>query len=140
MLTGAGLGDHPRLAHLTGQQRLTQHVVDLVRSGVVQVFSLQEDPGATGVLAEPRRLVQRRRPTAVVPLQPVQLVEECLVAAGLLVCGGDLLDDRHQRLGNESSAVDTEMALGVGIVDGGFGDGRARTRQLRAGEIRHCSA
>ena len=85
-------------------------------------------------------LVQRGRPTAVVPLQPVQLVEECLVAAGLLVGGGDLLDDGHQRLGDESSPVDTEMALGIGVVDGRFGDGRAGTRQLGAGEIGHWSA
>ena len=71
------------------------------------------------------------------PLQPVQLVEECLVAAGLFVGGGDLLDHGHQRLGDESSAVDTEMALGVGIVDGRLGDRRTGTRQLRAGEIGH---
>ena len=59
VLAGAGLGDHPRLAHLPGQQGLTEHVVDLVRTGVVEVFSLQEDAGATGMLAEPRGLVQR---------------------------------------------------------------------------------
>jgi hypothetical protein len=32
------------------------------------------------------------------------------------------------------------MATRVGIMDGGFGHGRAGTRQLRAGEIRHLSA
>ena len=69
VLARAGLGDDPRLAHLSGQQGLTQHVVDLVRPGVVQVFSLEEEPRAAGVLAEPGGLVQRRRPTAVVPLQ-----------------------------------------------------------------------
>ncbi len=74
------------------------------------------------------------------PLQPVQFVEESLVAAGLLIGGGDLLDDGHQRLGDEPPAVDTEMALRIGIVDGGFGDGRAGTRQLRAGEVGHLSA
>ena len=52
VLASTGLGDHPRLAHLPRQQRLTQHVVDLVRSGVVEVFSLQEDPRATRVLAK----------------------------------------------------------------------------------------
>ena len=59
VLAGTGLGDHPGLAHLLGEQRLAEHVVDLVRTGVVEVFSLQEDPGAAGVLAEPRGLVQR---------------------------------------------------------------------------------
>ena len=41
MLTGPGLGDHPGLAHPAGEQGLTQHIVDLVRSGVVQVFPFQ---------------------------------------------------------------------------------------------------
>ncbi len=50
VLTGAGFGDDARLAHLLREQRLPEHVVDLVRSGVVEVFSLQEHPGATGVL------------------------------------------------------------------------------------------
>ncbi len=137
MLTCSGLGDDPLLAHLAGQQSLTQHIVDLVRSGVVEVFSLEEDPRATGMLTQPCRFVQRRRPAAVVPLQPVQLVEELLVAARLLVGGGDFLDHGHQRLGNQSSAVGTEMAPGVGIVDGRFGDRRTGTRQLWAGEIGH---
>ena len=72
------------------------------------------------------------------PLQPIQFVEESLVTAGLLVGRGDFLDHGHQRLGNESSSVDTEMALGVGIVGGRFGDRRTGTRQLWAGEIGHC--
>ena len=59
MLAGAGLGDDARLAHLTGQQGLAQHIVDLVRSGVVQVFSLEEDPRAARMLAEPGGFVQR---------------------------------------------------------------------------------
>ena len=137
VLTGAGLRDDARLAHLTGQQGLTQHVVDLVRSSVVQVFSLEEDPRTTRVLAEPGGFVERRRPTAVVPLQAIQLIEEFLVTARLFVRGGDLLDDGHQRFGDESSSVDTEMALGVGIVGGRLRDRRAGTRQLRAGEIGH---
>jgi hypothetical protein len=75
-----------------------------------------------------------------VPLQPVKFVEESLVTAGLFIRGGDFLDDGHQRLRNESSSVHTEMATRVGIMDGGFGHGRAGTRQFWAGEIRHLSA
>ena len=48
VLAGAGLGDHPALAHAAGQQRLAEHVVDLVRAGVVEVLALEQDPGATG--------------------------------------------------------------------------------------------
>ena len=35
VLAGAGLGDHPRLAHPLGEQRLAEHVAHLVRAGVV---------------------------------------------------------------------------------------------------------
>ena len=64
------------------------------------------------MLAEPGGLVQRRRPAGVVRLQPVEFVEECLVGAGLLVRGGDLLDHGHQGLGDEPAPVHTEMTTG----------------------------
>ena len=46
VLAGTGLGDEPGLAHPLGQQRLPQHVVDLVRSGVVEILPLQQQPEA----------------------------------------------------------------------------------------------
>ncbi len=70
-------------------------------------------------------------------LQSVQFVEEGLIGPGLLVRGGDLFDHRHQGFGDQPSAVGAEVPLGVRVVDGGFGDGCAGTRQLRAGEIGH---
>lgn len=73
-------------------------------------------------------------------LQAIQFVEKFLVTPSFFVGGGYLLDHGHQRLGDESSSVDTEMAPGIGIVGGGFGHRRAGTRQLRAGEVGHLSA
>jgi hypothetical protein len=72
-----------------------------------------------------------------VALQPIQFIKKRLITTSLLVCGGDLFDHRHQRFGDESSAVDTEVAACVRIVNCGFGDGRAGTRQLRPGEVGH---
>src|SRR4051794_27581541 len=46
MLAGAGLGDEPGLANAPGDERLAEHVVDLVRAGVVEVFPLEDDAGA----------------------------------------------------------------------------------------------
>lgn len=43
VLPGAGLGDDFLLAHELGQQRLAQAVVDLVRTGVIEVFTLEVD-------------------------------------------------------------------------------------------------
>ena len=42
-----------RLAQTTSQQSLAEHVVDLVRAGVVEVFALEDDAGAARVLGEP---------------------------------------------------------------------------------------
>ena len=92
---------------LLSQQGLTEHVVDLVRTGVVQVFSLEEDARRAGVLAQSGGLVQRRRPAGVVRLQIVEGVEEILVDAFLFVGGGDLFDHRHQRLGERNGRRST---------------------------------
>ena len=81
MLAGAGLGDDPGLAHVAGEQRLAEHVVDLVRAGVVEVLALEQDPGAAGVLGEALRLGQRAGPPGVVLLQVAQLGQEGLVGA-----------------------------------------------------------
>ena len=46
VLAGAGLGDHAGLAHALGEQRLAEHVVDLVGAGVAEVLALEQDGGA----------------------------------------------------------------------------------------------
>ena len=128
VLACACLGDHPGLTHFAGQQGLTENVVDLVRSGVVEVFSLQKDPSPTGMLAESLGLVDRGRAPGVVLLQSIQFIEEGLVAAGLLIGRGDLLDDGHQRLGDIPAAVRAEMSPRVRVMGSGFGHGRTGAR------------
>ena len=54
VLSGPGLGDDTGLAHSLGEQCLTQHVVDLVRAGVVQVLALEQDPRAPPACAPNR--------------------------------------------------------------------------------------
>ena len=46
VLAGARLGDDARLAHAPRQQDLAEHVVDLVRAGVVELVALEIDLGA----------------------------------------------------------------------------------------------
>ena len=43
---GAGLGDHAFLSHAPRQKDLAEHVVDLVRAGVVELLALEIDFGA----------------------------------------------------------------------------------------------
>ena len=81
VLAGAGLGDDAGLAHAPGEQGLAQHVVDLVRAGVVEVLALEEDPGAARVLGEPGHLGERAGPAGVVDQQVVELGGEGGVAS-----------------------------------------------------------
>ena len=50
MHAGAGLGDDAGLAHAPGQHDLAEHVVHLVRAGVVELLALEIDFGAAAVL------------------------------------------------------------------------------------------
>ncbi len=51
MHAGAGLGDDALLAHAPRQHDLAEHVVHLVRAGVVEVLALEVDLGAAEMLA-----------------------------------------------------------------------------------------
>ena len=66
VLAGAGLGDQAGFAHLFREQRLTEHVVDLVSAGVVQVLALEVDLRAAEVLCHLLRIVQARGTACVV--------------------------------------------------------------------------
>ena len=123
VLAGTGLGDHPGLAHPLGEQRLAEHVADLVGAGVVQVLALEQDPGADPV-AEPGRLVEQARHPGVLPEHALELVGEGRVGHRLLPGGGELVEGRHQRLGHEPAA---EVAEATGLVGPG-----ARSRAHRA--------
>lgn len=75
VLAGTGLGNDARLAHLLGQQNLTDGVVDFVCSGVVEVFTLQIQL-ATVLLAHAPGVIQGRGAPYVVTKQGVILFFE----------------------------------------------------------------
>ena len=73
---GAGLGDDPGLAHAPRQQDLPEHVVDLVRPGVVQLVALEVDLRAAEPLGQPLGEIERRRTPDIVLPQVVHLGPE----------------------------------------------------------------
>jgi hypothetical protein len=131
VLARSGLGDDAGLAHPLCQQNLTENVVDLVRTGVVQIFTLEDDARAAGELAHSRCLENRRRTPGVIALQAIEFVQERVVRASLFVLRSDFLDNRHECFRHMPSAIDAEMASGVGIVRA-LGESRAGRRQIAA--------
>ena len=77
VLSGSRLCDNPRLPHLLCQQDLSDGVVDLVGSRVVQVLALQVQLAAV-LPTHPLRKVQRTGPSHIVLQQRVILLLELL--------------------------------------------------------------
>ena len=108
VLAGTGLRDHPLLAHTDRQQRLAERIVDLVRSGVSEIFSLQVDLRPACIIGEALGEGQRRRPAGISAEQLVKLDLESLVFSRLRIRRRKLIQGRDQRLGHISTAEGPE--------------------------------
>ena len=130
VLAGPGLGDDAGLAHPLGQQRLAEHVVDLVGPGVVEVLALEQDRGPAGLGPEARGQRERAGPAGVGALQPVELGGEGRIGLGRGVGRGQLVERLDECLGHEASAVGTEVTavVGQGLLAGVGREGRGAQR------------
>ena len=126
MHAGAGLGNDARLAHAARQQDLAQHVVHLVRAGVIEILALEVDfRAAADACGHAIGEIERRRPADIVLeiARPSPL--KFRIVLGLRVGLLELEDERHQRLGDEAAAIEAEMpalvgpgAERIGLLDG----------------------
>ncbi len=108
MLPGAGLGNRTRLADALGEQRLADHVADLVRAGVVEVLALEQDAG-TGRLGEAVRLVERAGHVGVLAQHAVELGHERGIGLGIGPGVVELVERGDECFGHESSAEASEV-------------------------------
>ncbi len=115
VLTGTGLGDEPGLAHPLGEKRLTDDVVDLVRTGVVEILALQEQ-AQTEFLTEAVALGQARRTTGVVAEHRGEFLAPFRVVPRLVEGPLELLAGRHERLGDESPAELPKTTRIIGLA------------------------
>ncbi len=126
VLARARLGDDALLAHAHGEERLAEHVVDLVRAGVAEVLALQVDPGAPRVTRQPLGEVQRRRPAGIARQELGEAAAKARVAPGRAEGALELDERAHERLGDEAAPEAAEVAAGVrqsrGIEAGGRHD------------------
>jgi hypothetical protein len=109
VLAGARVGDDASLAHPLGEQRLADHVVDLVRARVVEVLTLEDQPQAQ-LAAEVVALGEDRGAPRVLGVHTRQFGAERRVVPCLVERGLELLTRRHQRLGHEAAAELAEAA------------------------------
>jgi hypothetical protein len=116
MLAGAGLGDDALLAHPPRHHDLAEHVVDLVRTGVVQLLALEVDLCAAEMFGQALGEIQGRRPADVVPEVAVHFSLERRIGLGVGVSLLQIEDQRHQRFGDKASAENAEMPALVGTA------------------------
>ena len=114
VLAGAGLGDDALLAHAARDHDLAEHVVDLVRAGVIELLALEIDLCAAEMLGQALGEIKRRRPADIVLEVAVHLGLERRIGLGVGIGLFQIEDQRHQRFGDEASAENAEMPALVG--------------------------
>lgn len=83
VLTRAGLSNQTGLTHTLSQQSLTNHVINLVATRVVQILTLEEHT-RTSMLRELRNLRQQRRTVRILSRKTLELGNELGVVLRLV--------------------------------------------------------
>src|SRR4029079_15245166 len=107
---GAGLGDNARLAHAPCQHDLSEHIVDLVCAGVIELLALEIDFRAAAMLGEPLGEIKRGWSADISREVAIHFLLKFWIGLGVVVRLLELADERHQRLGDEASAIEAKMA------------------------------
>ena len=111
MLASSGLGNDFGFAHAAGQQSLTQHIVDFVRAGMVQLIALEIEFCPAKMLRQPFSKIERRWSANKMFLIIGHLSSE----AGIRLCRLPgrlyLKDKRHQCFRNKAPAMNAKPAL-----------------------------
>ena len=105
MLPRARLRDHTLLSHAHGQQALPETVVDLVRAGMQQVFTLQIDARAAQMFGEPRGKLERRGTPREIVQERIQLRLKAVIRARLCIHALEFFERGHQRFRDVTAAI-----------------------------------
>ena len=114
VLTGTRFGDDARFAHSLGEERLADRVVDLVGTGVIEVFTFEINLRAAGVPREPPCEIEGRRTADEVGIEQVELGAERRVGKGPLVFALEFIKGEEEGLRNVAPAVGAEATLAIG--------------------------
>ena len=116
VLARARFGDDASLAHAPREQHLAQSVIDLVRAGVQQVFALEIDARAAGILSQALGKEQRRGPTGKISQQRIEFRVKRFIVARDQESFGQLFERRHQSLRHKATAVTAPVAERSGCL------------------------
>ena len=109
------------LSQSFGKYRLGDTVVDLVCTGMVEIFALEIDPGAD-LLRDICRKVERRGASYIVLVVVVHLFPEPFVKAYGFVVESQLFECRHQCFGYISAPELAKVSKFIRIVRTRFGN------------------
>ncbi len=113
MLAGTGFRDYAGLAHPLREQRLTDGIVDLVCTGVIQILALQIDLRAAEQFRPAARVINRTRPADVVLQLALKFGDEIRVVLVFQIRRAQFVECVHQRLGYKNSAVGAKVSARV---------------------------
>ncbi len=142
MLAGARLGDDALLAHAPREQDLPEHIVDLMRAGVVELVALEIDLGAFAlaralphIVGDALGEIERRGAPDIVLVEARELLVKRRIGLRLLVRRFKIEHERHQRFGDETPAENAEAAVFIRAGAEGIGNrlvhgGRPRSASL----------
>ena len=117
VLPSAGFGDDAPLAHAPRQQALPQRIVDLVRAGMGEVFTLEVYLRAAQRFAETAGMRNRRRAARVGALQVTQIFVKLWISDGVGIGALQFVERRHDCLGHKAPAELAEIAARIGDID-----------------------
>ena len=118
VLPGTRLGDDAFLAGALGQQDLTDGVVDLVCTGMAEIFALEIDLRLAIVRRETVGACDRRRPAGKGRQEFAQFRLECRILARILIQRLEFIQRRDEGLGHVAAAVSSEIAPCIGHRSG----------------------
>eukprot|EP01137_Pigoraptor_chileana_P017491 Opistho-2@75637 len=144
MLPRASLGDDARLPQPLGKKRLSDRIVDLVRTRVVEILALQPYARAASISSKTICEMQRRGPSNIRVVRPQLLVEFRVRHCFLEDCL-QFLESRNKRFGYEPSTKISKPICGLPVcrcgrkpLKGGSGTRRTRVgRHITKGASRY---
>ena len=113
-VASARFGQHLGLAHVLGQQRLAQAVVDFVRPGVVEVFALEVDLRSAQLLRQAAGVKNGAGAAHIVGKQLGQFILKVLPLGDFSVGGVDGIHGLFKVGRDELAAVGAKKSLGIG--------------------------